>query len=54
VSRAFAEARPIVIDTMSYTWVCRSPGAVGLKFAGLCSNVTDAAQDRLRGKLRDR
>lgn len=52
MSRVLAEARPIVIDTMSYTWLCRSRGAVGLKFAGLCSNVTDAAQDSLRSKPR--
>ena len=51
--RFLAEARPIVIDTVSNTWGLSIPGAVGLKFAGLGGSFTDAAQDHLRSKMRD-
>jgi DNA-binding winged helix-turn-helix (wHTH) protein len=47
------EARPILIDTLSYSWGRSIPGAVGLKFAGLGGSFTDAAQDHLRSKMRD-
>ena len=53
LSRLLAETRPIVIDTMSYTWGVSIPGAVGLKFAGLGGTSTDEAQHRLRSKLHD-
>ena len=38
-------ARPVVIDTVSYSWGRSMPGAVGLKFAGLGGSLTDCAQD---------
>ncbi len=46
-----ARVRPIVIDTMTYTWGQSLPGAVGLKYAGLGGNLADEAQDRLRSKM---
>jgi TolB-like protein/DNA-binding winged helix-turn-helix (wHTH) protein len=46
-------ARPVVIDTVSYSWGRSMPGAVGLKFAGLGGSLTDRAQDRLRSKMRE-
>jgi adenylate cyclase len=51
--RFLAESRPIVIDTMTYFWGQSIPGAVGLKYSGLGGTFTDAAQDRLRSKLRE-
>jgi TolB-like protein len=53
LARLLAEARPVVIDTASYSWGASIPGAVGLKFAGLGGSFTDEAQDRLRRKVRD-
>ena len=53
LSRFLAEARPIVIDTLLYSWGRSIPGAVGLKFAGLGGSYTDATQDHLRSKMRD-
>jgi tetratricopeptide (TPR) repeat protein len=47
------EARPIIIDTMMYSWGRSIPEAVGLKFAGLGGSLTDAAQGRLRRKLHE-
>ena len=46
-----ARIRPIVVDTMTYTWGHSIPGAVGLKHAGLGGNFTDEAQDRLCSKM---
>jgi adenylate cyclase len=46
-------ARPIVIDTMTYTWGQSIPGAVGLKYAGLGGSLADEAQGRLRSKMRE-
>jgi adenylate cyclase len=51
--RLLADAQPIVIDTMTYSWGRSVPGAVGLKFAGLGGSLADGAQDRLRGKMRE-
>jgi hypothetical protein len=51
--RLIARARPIVIDTMTYTWGVSVPGAVGLRYVGLGGNFTDGARDRLRNKMRD-
>jgi hypothetical protein len=48
-----ATSRPIVIDTLSYTWGVSIPGAVGLKFAGLGGSFDDAAQRRLGDKMRE-
>jgi adenylate cyclase len=45
--------QPIVIDTMTYFWGKSIPGAVALKYSGLGGSFTDAAQDRLRSKLRE-
>jgi rhodanese-related sulfurtransferase len=53
LSRLLATSRPIIIDTMSYTWGQSIPGAVGLKFAGLGGSFTDTAQARLGSKMRD-
>jgi TolB-like protein/DNA-binding winged helix-turn-helix (wHTH) protein/tetratricopeptide (TPR) repeat protein len=46
-----AASRPIVIDTLSYTWGTSIPGAVGLKFAGLGGSFSDEVQARLRSKM---
>ena len=51
LARLLAEARPVVIDTVWYSWGLSIPGAVGLKFAGLGGSFTDEAQDRLRSKV---
>jgi tetratricopeptide (TPR) repeat protein len=48
-----AEARPVVIDTVTYSRGRSIPGAVGLKFAGLGGSFTDAAQDHLRNIMRE-
>jgi hypothetical protein len=52
-ARFVVQARPLVIDTVSYSWGRSIPGAVGLQNAGLGGSYTDATQDRLRNKLRD-
>jgi adenylate cyclase len=44
-------ARPLVVDTVLYSWNRSIPGAVGLEFAGLGGSFTDRAQERLRSKL---
>ena len=44
-------ARPLVVDTVLYSWSRSIPGAVGLQFAGLGGSFTDEAQDRLRSKM---
>ena len=50
----FLEAgRPIVIDTMTYTWGRSIPGAVGLRYAGLGGSFTDTSQDNLRTKMHE-
>jgi adenylate cyclase len=51
--RFLEQARPVVIDTGSYSWGRSIPGAVALKFAGLGGSLSNAAQDRLRGKMRE-
>jgi tetratricopeptide (TPR) repeat protein len=51
--RLLADAKPIVIDTMTYWWGQSIPGAVGLQFVGLGGDFSDAAQDRLRPKIRE-
>ncbi|MGA9011807.1 MAG: winged helix-turn-helix domain-containing protein [Acetobacteraceae bacterium] len=48
-----AEARVVVIDTVTYSWGRSIPDAVGLKFAGLGGTFTDEAQDHLRDKMRE-
>ena len=48
-----ADARPVVIDTVTYSWGRSIPGAVGLRFAGLGGGLTDTAQDYLRSKMRE-
>jgi adenylate cyclase len=53
LTRFLEQARPVVIDTVSYSWGRSIPGAVGLKFSGLGGSLTDRAQDRLRGKMRE-
>jgi TolB-like protein/rhodanese-related sulfurtransferase len=51
--RLLAQARPVVVDTVKYSWGRSIPGAVGLRNAGLGGNFTDVAQDRLRHKILD-
>ena len=53
LAKFLALARPVVIDTVSYSWGRSIPGAVGLKFAGLGGSLTDCVQDRLRSKMRE-
>jgi rhodanese-related sulfurtransferase len=48
-----ANARPVVIDTMTYTWGESLPGGIGLKYAGIGGSFTDNAQDRLRTKMHE-
>ncbi len=52
LARFLEQARPVVIDTVSYSWGRSIPGAVGLKFSGLGGSLTDPMQDRLRSKVR--
>jgi TolB-like protein/DNA-binding winged helix-turn-helix (wHTH) protein/Flp pilus assembly protein TadD/rhodanese-related sulfurtransferase len=47
------EFRPVVIDTVSYSWGRSMPGAIGLKLAGMGGSFTDTTQDRLRSKMRE-
>jgi adenylate cyclase len=49
--RFLADAQPIIIDTMMYTWGRSLPGAIGLKHAGLGDSFTDELQDLLRSKM---
>jgi adenylate cyclase len=51
LARLLAQTRPIVIDTVSYSWGRSLPEAVGLSNAGLGGSYTDATQDHLRSKL---
>ena len=51
--RFIAEVRPVLIDTVTYSWGRSIPGAVGLRFAGLGGSFTDTAQDHLRTKMRE-
>lgn len=46
------ESRPIVIDTVSYSWGRSISGAVGLSHSGIGGSFADAVQDRLRSKTR--
>ena len=48
-----ARARPLVVDTVLYSWNRSIPDAVGLQFAGLGGSFTDEVQDRLRSKMQD-
>ena len=64
LARFLEQARPVVIDTVSYSWGRSIPGAVGLKFAGLGGSLTDpcagslaqqdARTDRRRSQPADR
>jgi adenylate cyclase len=51
LARLLVQSRPIVIDTVSYSWGRSIPEAVGLSNAGLGGSYTDATQDHLRSKL---
>jgi hypothetical protein len=53
LARLLAEARPVVIDTATNSWGRSFPGAIGMKYAGIGGSFADAAQDRLRAKLRE-
>lgn len=43
--------KPIVIDSLLYSWGRSIPGAVGLKYAGMGSSISDRSQERLRQKF---
>jgi adenylate cyclase len=45
------DARPVVIDTLTYSWDRSLPWAVGLKYSGLGGSYADEAQDRLLRKM---
>jgi adenylate cyclase len=49
--RLLADTKPLVVDTMMYSWNQSIPGAVGLMFAGLGGDFSDEAQGRLRPKM---
>jgi adenylate cyclase len=51
LARFLAEGRPVIVDTVSYSWGRSIPGAVGLEFGGLGGSFMDAAQTRLRSKM---
>ncbi len=51
--RLIAEARPVVIDTVSNSWGRSIRGAVGLEFSGLGGSVSDAAQEPLHRKMQE-
>jgi adenylate cyclase len=46
-----AEKRPLVVDTMTYSWHRSLPGAVGLQYSGFGGSFADTLQARLREKL---
>ncbi len=47
------QARPVVIDTVSYSSSRSLPGSIGLRYAGLGGSFADATQDRLRRKMQE-
>jgi rhodanese-related sulfurtransferase len=51
--QVLAAARPVVIDTVSYSWGRSIAGATGLRSAGLGGSFTDTAQDHLRRKTQE-
>jgi adenylate cyclase len=51
--RLLAESRPVVIDTVSYSWGRSIPDAIGLQNVGLGGSFTDTAQDRLRREMQE-
>jgi TolB-like protein/tetratricopeptide (TPR) repeat protein len=50
--RFLAEVRPIIVDTMTYSWGRSISGAVGLKYCGLGGSFSDDAQAGLCKKMR--
>lgn len=46
-----AERKPIVIDTLLFSWGRSIPGAIGLKNAGWGGSTSDTMQNRLRRKV---
>ena len=52
-SQFLADARPVIIDTMTDLWGRSIPGAVGLASAGSGGSFTDVGQDHLRNKMRE-
>ena len=53
LAKLLTESRPVVIDTVSYSWGRSIPGAIGLSYSGVGGSFSDAVQDRLRRKLRE-
>src|SRR5262249_47435290 len=54
VSAMLPDKKPLVIDTMEFTWYRSLPGAVGLKFNGNThDSFTDEVPKRLERKLRE-
>jgi hypothetical protein len=54
LAKLLTQSRPVVIDTVSYSWGRSIPGAIGLSYSGVGGSFSDAVQDRLRRKLRER
>ncbi len=48
-----AERKPVVIDTVNYSWGRSIPTAVGLTRGGLGGSFADSIQDRLRRKMQE-
>jgi adenylate cyclase len=46
-----AEARPVIVDTLTNSWGRSLPGAIGLRYAGVGGSVDDAGQEHLRIKM---
>jgi TolB-like protein/DNA-binding winged helix-turn-helix (wHTH) protein/rhodanese-related sulfurtransferase len=51
LAKLIDEQKPLVLDTLMYSWGRSLPGAVGLVNAGLGGSMTDRAQVRLQRKL---
>jgi len=50
--RFLADTKPLVIDTMTYSWGLSIPSAIGLRHSGVGGNFSDAVQTRLHDKMR--
>jgi adenylate cyclase len=53
LARFVKDGEPLVVNAVTDSRVQSIPGSVSLAFSGLGGSLTDEAQDRLRGKLRD-
>ncbi len=48
-----AGRKPIIIDSLLFSWGRSIPGTVGLKHAGWSASASDVTQDRLRRKVQE-